>query len=526
VAREQQKWSVGAGVEQRSCAVCGAAVDASRCAECGVAVSPGGWRIVRQLAKGPHSRVFLAEKDGQQVALKELLFALVPEAAQLEGFEREAKLLAQLSHPSIPKLVEFFREGEGINTRLYLAQQFVRGSSLLDELERHRFDEREAKALARELLAVIGYLQGLSPRVIHRDLKPANVMRREDGSLAVVDFGSARDLVRGVTHGSTLVGTFGYMPPEQLGGTVDLTSDLYALGATLLHLLSRKPPDELVKPGMELAFEGEVNVSDGFRGWLHKSVQRDRTARFQSAKAALEALDALDRPAKPKEQPRAARAPKTSSPWGLVRALVLLAAVTGMVVWEIARDRPAPRPAIPQPVTVVTPKPPPVQPPKVSRPPAVAPAPPVSHADVVTVPKVKPLPPFTVEWEFTTPVNAEVKLADHDAAGAACDSPSSLSLGQLTAVPGSPASLVLGTELASHGGPPGCANVYVELLDQHGQRAVATLVSNPTSGTTKKSDIKLALPENSRLVQLRVGPQGSPYAVFDVDLEAHKVFKR
>jgi serine/threonine protein kinase len=522
VERQQQKWSVGAGVDARSCVVCGAGVESSRCEQCGVAVAPGGWRIVRQLAKGPHSRVFLAEKDGQQVALKELLFALVPEAAQLEGFEREAKLLAQLSHPAIPRLVEFFREGEGINTRLYLAQQFVRGSSLLDQLERHRFDEREGRALARELLGVIGYLQGLSPRVIHRDLKPANVMRREDGSLAVVDFGSARDLVRGVTHGSTLVGTFGYMPPEQLGGTVDLTSDLYALGATLLHLLSRKPPDELLKPGMELAFEGEVNVSDGFRAWLRKSVDRDRTARFQSAKAALEALDALDRPAKPREQPRAAN---TSLGWvPLIGGLGVAALMIGGLL--LGTRGAEPRPAIPQPVTVVAPKPPPPQPPRVSRPPAVAPAPPPAHGEVVTVPKVKPLPPFTLDTEFTTPLNAELKLADQDAAGAACDSPSALSLTQLKAVPGSPASLVLGTELASHGGPPGCANVYVELRDQNGQRAVATLVSNPAAGTTKKSDVKLALPENSRRVQLRVGPQGSPYAVFDVDLAGQKVQKR
>ncbi len=285
--------------------ICDATIDSAQCEQCGVPVAPGGWTILRQLAKGPHSRVFLAEKNGEQVALKELLFALVPEAAELDGFEREARLLAQLSHPSIPRLVEFFREGTGVRTRLYLAQQFVRGRSLLDQLDGHRFNEKEARALAGELLDVLEYLHGLSPRVIHRDIKPANVMRRDDGSLALVDFGSARDVVRGVTHGSTLVGTFGYMPPEQLGGTVDLTSDLYALGATLLHLLSRKPPDELIKSGMELAFDDEVNVSDGFRAWLRKMVQRDRSASEVPTRARgrhVDALDALDRPARDRKQ--------------------------------------------------------------------------------------------------------------------------------------------------------------------------------------------------------------------------------
>jgi serine/threonine protein kinase len=81
-----------------------------------------------------------------------------------------------------------------------------------------------------------------TPPVLHRDLKPANVVLRPDGTLALVDFGSVRTLSTDRTHGSTLVGTFGYMPPEQLGGTVDRTSDLYALGATLLHDLTGRDP--------------------------------------------------------------------------------------------------------------------------------------------------------------------------------------------------------------------------------------------------------------------------------------------
>jgi hypothetical protein len=93
-------------------------------------------------------------------------------------------------------------------------------------------------------------------------------------------------------------------------------------------------------------------------------------------------------------------------------------------------------------------------------------------------------------------------------------------------VPGSPDKLVLESKLASYAGPPGCSNVFVELLDQNGARAGATLLSNPTPGTTKSADVSLPLPANSRKVQLRLGPQAAPYAAFDVDLAGQGVAKR
>ena len=81
--------------------------------------------------------------------------------------------------------------------------------------------------------------------VIHRDIKPANLIRRADGTIALVDFGAAH--VQGTTAGSTSIGTFGYMPIEQLAGIVDATTDVYALGASLLHLLTRREPWRLAQ---------------------------------------------------------------------------------------------------------------------------------------------------------------------------------------------------------------------------------------------------------------------------------------
>jgi serine/threonine protein kinase len=274
------------------CAICKKPRTGSRCDQCGAAAAPGGLKVVRLISQSPRGRLYLAEDEtGQQIALKELVFASVPSIAHIEGFEREASMLEQLKHPQIPRFVRHFREGEGIHLRLYLAQEFVPGQSLLERVGSHRFNEKEVKEIARQILGVLEYLQSLSPRVLHRDIKPANIMRRPKGQLVLVDFDCARDVPRGLTYGSTLVGTFGYMPPEQLGGTVDVTSDLYALGASLIHLLSRKPPSELMAPGMRLAFEDKVSVNHHFKKWLAKMVEVDPKARFPNATEALAALD-------------------------------------------------------------------------------------------------------------------------------------------------------------------------------------------------------------------------------------------
>jgi serine/threonine protein kinase len=252
-------------------------------------------RLIHQSARG---RLYLARaEDGTQLAVKELVFASVPSVEEIEAFEREAMTLQQLAHPRIPRLVRFFKEGRGAHLRFYLVQTFIAGPSLLDRLSSQRYSEADALEVAREVLEILRYLQGLSPRVLHRDIKPANLIQREDG-LFLVDFDCARELRKGVTHQSTLVGTFGYSPPEQLGGTVDASSDLYALGATLVHLLSRKPPSELLGPGMRLQFEGAVNVSPKTQAFLARLLDVDPSKRFRSAEEALAALQAPAPPAR------------------------------------------------------------------------------------------------------------------------------------------------------------------------------------------------------------------------------------
>ena len=306
-----------------TCPSCGTTLEAPRCLHCGAAATAGGFRVLRLLHEGNHSRVYLAQgPDGQRIALKELLFSLAPDAKALDDFAREGALLHQLAHPAIPRFIATFQEGSGAGTRLYLAQEFVEGKTLLAQLTDHRFSAAEAEGLARQLLPVLAYLHALSPPIIHRDLKPANLIVRPDGSLALVDFGSAREVKPGGTHRATLAGTFGYLPPEALGGTVDLTADLYALGATLVHLLSRRPPEEaLWNP--EQALGALVQAPPAFVAWLSKLTASRRGDRFSSAAEALAALDAPALAAPPRAPLASPTPTRAALPVGEAEALGL-----------------------------------------------------------------------------------------------------------------------------------------------------------------------------------------------------------
>lgn len=278
------------------CPACDDLVRGTRCDACGAAAKPGGYTVERVLVSNAHGRMYLAhDADDRRVALKELAFVQAPGPDALAKFEREAKFLRALEHPAIPRFLASFEEGRGVHTRYYLAQELVEGTAL-DRLDEHWYTEAEVVELARQVLGVVVYLQSLSPMVIHRDIKPANLIKRGDGTIALVDFGAAH--VHGSTAGVTTVGTFGYMPIEQLAGLVDATTDLYALGMTLLHLMTRQEPWRLVQA------KADINASPRLRAFLGKLTANDPRERFPDAKAALAALDA---PAAIAKQPKRRR---------------------------------------------------------------------------------------------------------------------------------------------------------------------------------------------------------------------------
>ncbi|HEY4180526.1 MAG TPA: efflux RND transporter periplasmic adaptor subunit [Kofleriaceae bacterium] len=315
-----------------------------RCGSCGAAIAPGGYTVESVLVANAHGRMYIArDADGTRVALKELAFVQSPSSDSLAAFEREAKFLRALAHSAIPRFRAAFEEGAGVHTRYYLAQELVEGTPLDARFDEHFYTEAEIIDIARQVLVVLVYLQSLSPMVIHRDIKPANLLRRADGSIAVVDFGAAH--VQGTTAGSTSIGTFGYMPLEQLAGQVDATTDCYALGASLVHLLTRREPWRILTP----TTLGPVNVSPALNAFLQKLVSAEPKDRFANAAAALAGLDNLGKEPvaiiPTRKKPRL-QLSMNSVAWPI--ALVLVAAIFGTyATMRSAMHQPvAPRAAI------------------------------------------------------------------------------------------------------------------------------------------------------------------------------------
>jgi serine/threonine protein kinase len=263
-------------------------------------VDPGGFLVEKVLEQNDHARVYLARKPGGAVCvLKELLFSAVPTAQALEAFERECSLLEAIDYPQIPRFLGRFREGTGVDVRLYLVQEYIAGDSLQDRVRRRLLTETEALVLGRSVLATLVFLHGQRPKIVHRDVKPANLITDAAGVVHLVDFGAARLLERKETHQGTVVGTFGYMPLEQFGGTLDETADLHALGATLVFALTGQDPATFLTPEMVLELPQDLRVSWKTRAWIGRLVA-PRGQRFPSAAEARKALQIRDRP--PPEQ--------------------------------------------------------------------------------------------------------------------------------------------------------------------------------------------------------------------------------
>ncbi len=156
------------------------------------------------------------------------------------NFQREAALLATLTHAAIPRIFDYF-EQQGT---IYLILELIRGQDLETMLTKRGapFDESVLVDWAIRLSDVLSYLHGQTPEpIVFRDLKPSNLMiRSEDEALMLVDFGIARSFAP--QQKGTMIGTEGYAPPEQYKGISDVRGDVYALGATLHHLATGSDP--------------------------------------------------------------------------------------------------------------------------------------------------------------------------------------------------------------------------------------------------------------------------------------------
>ncbi|MGD1857662.1 MAG: serine/threonine protein kinase [Leptolyngbyaceae cyanobacterium] len=258
------------------------------------AVIKNRYQILAVLGQGGSGITYEAvdRLNGQHVALKELSLKGLSDWKKLELFEREAQVLASLDHPAIPKYVDYFQVDTHDNRYFYIVQTLAQGQSLADLVTAGKqFSERETQQIAIDILQILAYLHSLNPPIIHRDIKPQNIIRSSDGRIFLVDFGAVQTVYRHtIAFGSTVVGTFGYMAPEQFRGKAYPTTDLYGLGATLLHLLTHQNPADLPQQRLRLDFRAAVNLSEDFSRWLESLVEPLLEDRFDSATAALLAL--------------------------------------------------------------------------------------------------------------------------------------------------------------------------------------------------------------------------------------------
>jgi hypothetical protein len=250
------------------------------------------YRTTAPLGEGAFGRTFAAQDThtGNDVVMKQVPIRGQKGWKPVEYFEREVKVLRSLNHPGVPHFVDAFQADiEGSGPSLVLVMERIPGESLLEYIQRgHRWEEARAREVMASLLTTLVYLHGLSPPVIHRDIKPANVMLRPDGRPVLVDFGAVGDWTTRVGHGSlTVAGTVGYMSPEQAMGAAGPASDLFALGATMVHALTHCHPADLPRRGLRLLFQDRLGCSADLVEVLENLVAPELSERYASAAAAL-----------------------------------------------------------------------------------------------------------------------------------------------------------------------------------------------------------------------------------------------
>jgi serine/threonine protein kinase len=268
------------------------------------------YRITRQLGRGGMGAVYEAvdQRLSSIVAIKE---TLVTSEDARRAFEREASLLANLRHRSLPSVTDHFAEGEG----QFLVMQFIPGEDLaqLLDLRQRAFPAADVARWAEEILGALEYLHSHNPPILHRDIKPANLKLTHEGELFLIDFGlskgAAGQMPTLLTSRSVKGYTAAYAPLEQIhGGGTDPRSDLYSVAATLYHLLTNVPPvdaptrfnalDDLQPDPMLPADRINPQVPHALAQVLTQAMSMNRRNRPESASAMRRMIrEAVPRPA-------------------------------------------------------------------------------------------------------------------------------------------------------------------------------------------------------------------------------------
>lgn len=258
------------------------------------------YAIIRKIAQGGQSAVYLAHDSFQndaERAIKEMSESQIePEKLQqaINDFFRESRMLQSLDHPTLARVYDLLMEGN----KYYLVMEYVPGHNLEDELVQYRreaLDWEEVTTWGMALTDTLTYLHSRTPPIIYRDLKPANVMLMPDGNIKLIDFGIARWLIPARMTDTMQLGTDGYAPLEQYSSRSEPRSDIYALGASLYHLLTGRVPEAapLRMAGHNLKSIREVNprTPEVVERVILKALNLQPQDRFRNAQEMREALE-------------------------------------------------------------------------------------------------------------------------------------------------------------------------------------------------------------------------------------------
>ena len=280
------------------------------CTTCGMPLLLDGRYVpIRLLNRGGFGAAFLARDrriPGMPLCVvKQLQPAgnLTPDQLNTAErlFETEAEVLADIGkeHEQIPELFAYFpilissQQSGQTDQFFYLVQEYIDGQNLEEELgQKGKFSEQEALLVMQEILKILKFIH--EQGIIHRDIKPSNIMRRRDGKLFLLDFGAVKQVATASASAGSSTGiyTVGYAAPEQISGNrVFSATDIYALAATILNLLSGEDPSQLFDPYLnKWTWWKKVNINRDLRYILDKMLLPAVNERFQSADQVLDAL--------------------------------------------------------------------------------------------------------------------------------------------------------------------------------------------------------------------------------------------
>lgn len=255
----------------------------------------GKYKILSKIGQGGMSVVYMAinERANKTWAIKEVRKDGVQNFEVVkQGLIVETDMLKRLHHPNIPAIIDVVEDEE----RFLIVMDYIEGNSLQKALKDYGPQNQEdVIEWAKQLCDALGYLHSRKPPIIYRDMKPSNVMLKPDGTVSLIDFGTAREYKVGSSGDTSVLGTKGYAAPEQYGGhgQTDARTDIYCLGATLHQLLTGQDPCQPPYTRKPLR-EYNPSLSSGLEQIIMKCTRDDPDERYQSCAELMYALEHYD----------------------------------------------------------------------------------------------------------------------------------------------------------------------------------------------------------------------------------------